>query len=56
MNHYLVTTDHLETRILFKNDEDFIAAMNYVAVVTAVTGAKVLALVMECHEEPKNVF
>ena len=29
--YWLVTTDHLEVRIWFKDDEDFKAAMNFVA-------------------------
>lgn len=46
MNYFLVSTNHLETRILFQDEEDFKAAMNYVAVVTSVTGVKVLAFVL----------
>ena len=46
MNYFLVSTNHLETRILFQDEEDFKAAMNYVAVVTSVTGVKVLSFVL----------
>ena len=46
MKYFLVSTNHLETRILFKDDEDFIAAINYIAVVTASTGINVFAFIL----------
>ena len=59
MDFWLVTTDHLSERILFRNDEDYKVAMNYVAVVKHVTGVNILAFilmsnhvhfVLECNE------
>lgn len=35
---WLVTTDHLTDRIWFKDDEDFKAAMNIVAVLSTMKG------------------
>ncbi len=35
LKFYLISTDHLEDRIWFKDDKDFVVAMNYVAVSTA---------------------
>lgn len=32
MTFFLVTTDHLETRLWFRDDEDFKSGMNLVAV------------------------
>lgn len=46
MSYWLVTTEHLEDRILFKDLEDFIVGMNYVAVNTFKTGVHVLAFVL----------
>lgn len=46
MNFYFVTTDHLETRIWFRDDDDFKAGMNYVAVTSAKTGVAVVAFIL----------
>ena len=35
MEFYLVTTDHLEDRIWFRDDDDFKAGMNTVAILSA---------------------
>ena len=43
MEFYLVSTDHLSEALWFKDDEDFKAGMNQVAVVTCLTGTTVLA-------------
>ena len=46
MKYYLLSTSHLVTGIWFRNDEDFLTAMNYVAVAAAVTGVSILAFVL----------
>ncbi|MBR4808856.1 MAG: hypothetical protein IK031_01080 [Bacteroidales bacterium] len=46
MNFYLISTSHLETRIWFKDDEDFKAGMNFVAVLAARTGVRVIAFIL----------
>lgn len=46
MKFYFVTTDHLETRIWFRDDDDFKAGMNYVAVAAAKTGVAVVAFIL----------
>lgn len=46
MKFFLVTTDHFSDRLWFKDDEDFKTAMNYVAVVYAITGARVLSFIL----------
>ncbi|MBQ7622372.1 MAG: transposase [Bacteroidales bacterium] len=43
---YFLTTDHLETKIWFRDDDDFRAGMNYVAVTVASTNLAVLAFVL----------
>ena len=43
---YFISTDHLESRIWFRDDEDFKAGMNYVAVTVAVTGVTVIAFIL----------
>ena len=43
MEFYLVSTDHMSEALWFKDDEDFKAGMNQVAVVTSLTGTTVLA-------------
>ena len=62
---YLVTTDHLTDKIWFRDDTDFKVAMNYVAVVSFVTGVKVLAFilmsnhvhfVLQCSEKDAHAF
>jgi REP element-mobilizing transposase RayT len=65
MNFWLVTTDHLSDRILFRDIEDFKVAMNYVAVVKHITGVNILAFilmsnhvhfVLECSKEEARMF
>lgn len=46
MEFYLVSTDHLSDALWFKDDEDFKAGMNQVAVVTNLTGICVLAFTL----------
>ena len=47
MKHYFfISTAHLADRLWFRDEEDFIAAMNYVAVVAFLTGCKVLAFIL----------
>ena len=62
---YLVTTDHLTDKIWFRDDVDFKVAMNYVAIVSFVTGVKVLAFilmsnhvhfVLQCSEKDAHAF
>lgn len=43
---YLVTTDHLENRIWFRNNDDFTAAMNMVPAVSAWLSVCVLAFIL----------
>ncbi|MCR5352424.1 MAG: hypothetical protein K6E35_08055 [Bacteroidales bacterium] len=47
MKHYfLVTTDHLKDRLWFRDTEDFVVAMTYVAVAAFATGCVVLAFIL----------
>ena len=46
MTFYLITTDHLETRLWFRDEEDFKTGMNLVAVMTYSVGVKVLAFIL----------
>ena len=43
---YLVSTDHLEDGLWFRDDEDFRTGMNYVAILAYRTGVNVLAFIM----------
>lgn len=43
---YLVTTDHLEEGLWFRDDEDFITGMNYVAIQAAKGRVTVLAFIL----------
>lgn len=45
-HYYLISTDHLEDRIWFQDDEDFKAAMNFVAVADYVCGIRVLDFIL----------
>lgn len=65
MKCWLVTTDHLTDRIWFKDEEDFRAGMNLVAVLTFTLSVEMLALtlmsnhvhfVMECSYEKARLF
>lgn len=47
MNKYwLVTTEHLESRLWFMDDEDYKAAMNYVAILAYLLPVKILSFVL----------
>lgn len=46
MEYWLVSTEHLEGRLWFRDEEDFKAAMNYVAVLSCVLGVDILAFVL----------
>lgn len=46
LQFWLVTTNHLEDRIWFKDDEDFKAAMNIVAVLSSVAGVHVISFIL----------
>ena len=61
----MVTTDHLEVRIWFKDDEDFKAAMNFVAALSTMAGLRIVAFVLmsnhvhfilECEYSVAEVF
>lgn len=43
---YLVTTDHLESRIWFRDDDDFVVGMNHVAIQAFLTKVTVLAFIL----------
>ena len=62
---WLVTTDHLTDRIWFKDDEDFKAAMNIVAVLAATMDLRIVTFilmsnhvhfVLDCEREMADVF
>lgn len=46
LEFYLVSTDHLSDRLWFRDDDDFKAGMNYVAIVASGTGVRVLAFIL----------
>lgn len=46
MEFYFVSTSHLDVRIWFKDDEDFKAGMNCVAILVARTGVRVIAFIL----------
>lgn len=65
MTFFLITTDHLETRLWFRDDEDFKAGMNLVAAVAFSVGVRVVAFilmsnhvhfVLECTAEEAMAF
>ena len=65
MSFYLITTDHLETRLWFRDDEDFKVGMNLVASTAFYVGVNVLAFilmsnhvhfVLACPEEQARRF
>jgi len=43
---FLVTTDHLEDRLWFRDEEDFRVAMNYVAIAAFLTGIVILSFIL----------
>ena len=62
---WLVTTEHLENSLWFKNEDDYKAAMNYVAVLAYLLHVKVVAFVLmsnhvhfvlECSREEAMAF
>ena len=46
MGFYFITTEHLEDRLWFLDNEDFKVGMNYVAVVSFALGVKVVAFIL----------
>ena len=65
LTFFLVTSDHLEDRLWFRDEEDFKVAMNYVAIVAYLLGVDVLAFilmsnhvhfVLQCAEEKAWAF
>lgn len=46
MKLFFISTDHLEQKIWFRDDEDFKAGMNYVAVAVAALGIRVIAFIL----------
>jgi len=65
LEFWLVTTDHQSERLLFRDDEDFRVAMNYVAIVKHTTDANILAFILmsnhvhfilDCPKEKAKVF
>jgi hypothetical protein len=65
MYFYLITTDHLEDRLWFRDEEDFKTGMNYAATVAFLAGVNILAFilmsnhvhfVLECSGERARAF
>ena len=65
MTIILVSSEHLEDALWFRDEEDFVAGMNYVAVLSVVTGINILAFilmsnhvhfVLECSYEEAKLF
>ena len=65
MAYWLVTTEHLEDRLLFRDFQDFVVGMNYVAVQAFRSGVFVLAFVLmsnhlhfvlQCGREQAEAF
>ena len=46
MTFFLITTDHLETRLWFLDDDDFKTGMNYVATVAFMCGVRIIAFIL----------
>lgn len=46
MQFWLVTTDHLEDKIWFKDEEDFVAGMNIPPILTATTSVQILSFIL----------
>ena len=46
MGFYFITTEHLDDRLWFKDDEDYKVGMNYVAVVSYKSGVIVVAFIL----------
>ena len=43
---WLVSTEHLENRLWFKDEEDFKSGMNHVAILAATSTAQIMAFVL----------
>lgn len=56
MKHWLITTRHLEDRLLFKDLEDFVAGMNYVAVQSHKYGVNVFTFILMSNHIHLVVF
>lgn len=65
LEFFLVTTDHLSEGIWFRDEQDFKVGMNYIAIISLLSGIKVLAfilmsnhvhLVLQCTEEEAGWF
>ena len=65
MKIILISSEHLETALWFRDEEDFVVGMNYVAVLSVVTGINILAFilmsnhvhfVLECTLEEAKLF
>ena len=65
MTIILVSSEHLEDALWFRDEEDFVAGMNYVAVLSVVTSINILAFilmsnhvhfVLECSYEEAKLF
>ena len=46
MDYYLVTTSHLESATLFRENADFIVGMNAVPLIAAYTGVVIVAFIL----------
>lgn len=65
MTFILISSQHLEGALWFRDEEDFIVGMNYIAVLSVVTGIRILAFilmsnhvhfVLECSSEEAKIF
>ena len=65
MEFWFITTDHLSNRIWFRDDEDFMAGMNLVAVLAVALNVSVIAFILmsnhvhfvvRCSEEKAHQF
>ena len=46
MKLYLITTDHMETKVWFREEADYVAGMNYVAVAVGSTRVMIVAFIL----------
>ena len=65
MTFILISSTHLEGALWFRDEEDFVVGMNYIAVLSIVTGINILAFilmsnhvhfVLECSLEEAKIF
>ena len=65
LTFFLISSDHLEDRLWFRDEEDFRVGMNYVAIIAFLVGVNVLSFilmsnhvhfVLECPEEKARAF